>query len=123
MSGPAHIPSPPYGGEGEGEGGILGAMTHEREQVKAHVWINGRVQGVAFRAYTVDEAAVRGIAGWVRNTPDGRVEAVFEGDKAAVDGMVAWCRKGPPAARVTSVDVVWEEPKGELGFVVRYSKP
>jgi acylphosphatase len=101
--------------------GTFGAMTQERSQVRVHVWIAGRVQGVAFRAYTIDEAKLRGVAGWVRNLPDGRVEAVFEGDKAAVEAMIAWCRKGPPAARVSSVEVEWEEPEGESGFGVRYT--
>ena len=96
-------------------------MTREGERVSAHVWIAGRVQGVAFRAYTIDESRLRGVAGWVRNMLDGRVEAVFEGDRAAVEAMIVWCRKGPPAARVTSVEVKWEEPKGETGFGVRYS--
>ncbi len=100
--------------------GTLGAMTQEGERVRAHVWIVGRVQRVAFRAYTVDEASVRGVTGWVRNTPDGRVEAVFEGDKAAVEALIAWCWRGPPAARVSSVEVKWEEPQGEIGFDVRY---
>ena len=98
-------------------------MTQERERVRAHVWIAGRVQGVAFRAYTIDEAAAKEVTGWVRNTPDGRVEAVFEGEKRAVEGMIAWCRKGPPAARVSSVEVVWEKPQGELDFGVRHSRP
>ena len=96
-------------------------MTQEGERVRARAWIAGRVQGVAFRAYTIDEARLRGVAGWVRNTLDRRVEAVFEGDKAAVEAMIAWCRKGPPAARVSSVEVTWEEPKGEVGFGVRHS--
>ena len=96
-------------------------MTTGQTKVRAHVWIAGRVQGVMFRAYTVDEASVRGIAGWVANMPDGRVEAVFEGERAVVEAMIAWCRKGPPAARVCSVEVTWEEPKGEVGFGVRHS--
>lgn len=96
-------------------------MTAGQGKVRAHVWISGRVQGVLFRAYTVDEAAGSAVTGWVRNTSDGRVEAVFEGERAAVETMVAWCRKGPPAARVSSVEVIWEEPKGEQGFGVRYS--
>jgi len=87
------------------------------------VFVTGRVQGVGFRVYTVDEAEVRGVAGWVRNTPDGRVEAVFEGERAAVEAMVEWCRKGPRAARVGSVDVTWEEPIGEVGFQTRYGRP
>jgi len=56
----------------------------------------------------------------VRNSSDGRVEAVCEGEKSAVEAMIAWCRKGPPAARVSSVEVVWEEPKGEHGFGVQH---
>ena len=98
-------------------------MTPDQGKVRAHVWIAGRVQGVAYRAYTVDEAAARGVTGWVRNLPDGRVEAVFECEKAAVEAMIAWCRKGPPAARVSEVEVTWEEPKGEHGFSVRHSRP
>jgi acylphosphatase len=95
-------------------------MTTAQSKVRAHVWIAGRVQGVAFRAYTVDEASVRGITGWVGNIPDGRVEAMFEGERAVVEAMIAWCRRGPPAARVSSVEVIWEEPKDERGFEVRY---
>ncbi|MBI4381484.1 MAG: acylphosphatase [candidate division NC10 bacterium] len=96
-------------------------MTTGQSKVRAHVWIAGRVQGVAFRAYTVDEASVRGVTGWVGNIPDGRVEAVFEGERAVVEAMIAWCRKGPPAARVSSVEVIWEEPMGEVGFGIRHS--
>ena len=105
---------------GERARGTSEAMTQGGEGVRAHVWIAGRVQGVAFRAYTIDEASARRVTGWVRNTPDGRVEAVFEGERAVVEAMIAWCRKGPPAARVNSVEVTWEEPKGERGFTVRY---
>jgi acylphosphatase len=64
-------------------------------------------------------AAEWGVAGWVRNTADGRVEAVFEGPATAVDQMVAWCRSGPSRAVVTGVDVVDEPPVGEAGFFVR----
>ena len=95
-------------------------MTAGQEHVRAHVWISGRVQGVFFRASTVDEAVAMGIDGWVRNSSDGRVEAVLEGERSAVEAMIAWCRKGPPAARVSSVEVVWEEPKGEHGFGVQH---
>jgi len=88
---------------------------------RLHCWIEGRVQGVAFRAYTQYQAHLLGVSGWVRNLPDGRVEAVFEGDDAAVEAMVKWCRQGPPAARVTAVEVVEEEPgRTAEGFVIRY---
>lgn len=90
------------------------------KHTRAHVVISGRVQGVCFRAYTIDEATAAGVAGWVRNTPDGRVEAVFEGEKSAVETMIAWCRHGPPAARVNGVEVVWAEPKGEQSFEIKY---
>lgn len=73
-----------------------------------------------FRASTEDEARSRSLAGWVRNTRDGEVEAVFEGEQAVVEAMIAWCRRGPPAARVTNVTVAWEEPRGERGFTVRF---
>jgi len=63
---------------------------------------------VFFRASTKDEARARGLTGWVRNRPDGRVEAVFEGDKQVVENMLAWCRKGPPYAYVDRVEVEWQ---------------
>lgn len=88
-------------------------------RVRARVMISGKVQGVFFRASAEDEARSRGLAGWVRNTPDGQVEGVFEGERAAVEAMIAWCHRGPPAARVTSVTVTWEEPRGERGFSLR----
>jgi len=83
-------------------------------KVRVHVKISGRVQGVFFRASTRDEAQARGLAGWVRNRADGRVEAVFEGDKTAVDSMLAWCRKGPPYSYVDHVDINWQPYQGDL---------
>jgi acylphosphatase len=90
------------------------------QRVRAHVWISGRVQGVFFRAYAQDEAAARRIAGWIRNAPDGRVEAVFEGARDAVEAMIQWSHRGSPAARVTGVEVAWEPPRGERGFRVQH---
>ncbi len=75
---------------------------------RAHVWITGRVQGVFFRAYTQDAAQRLGVAGWVRNLPDGRVEAVFEGDADKVEKMIAWCHEGSPMGRVDRVEVLEE---------------
>ncbi len=86
------------------------------KRVRAHVWVSGRVQGVYFRAYAEDEAAFRRVAGWIRNAPDGRVEAIFEGSPGAVEAITRWCHRGSPAADVTSVDVTWEAPRGERGF-------
>jgi acylphosphatase len=84
------------------------------DQARVHVVVEGRVQGVCFRASTRDEARARGLAGWARNLPDGRVEAVFEGDKRIVENMLAWCRKGPPYAYVTRVEEEWQAYVGDL---------
>ena len=88
--------------------------------VRARVVVSGRVQGVFFRAETRREASLLGLSGFVRNTRDGMVEAVFEGDPAMVERAVKWCRRGPSHAHVDSVKVTWEEPTGEIGFGVRY---
>ena len=85
-------------------------------QARARVTIRGRVQGVFFRAETRDRARSLGLAGWVRNVPDGTVEAVFEGDRERIDWMLAWCRRGPGLAEVDDIEVAWEEPRGEEGF-------
>jgi acylphosphatase len=76
------------------------------------------VQGVFFRAETRDRAASLELAGWVRNNPDGSVEAVFEGERDRVESIVEWCRRGPAHAQVANVDVAWEEPQGDSGFTV-----
>ena len=68
---------------------------------RAQVFISGRVQGVFYRAYTRDQARMRGLTGWVRNLPDGRVYAVFEGDREKIESMLAWCRQGPQLPRLT----------------------
>jgi acylphosphatase len=84
--------------------------------VRAHVYVSGLVQGVSFRWYAIQQARTKGLGGWVRNLADGRVEAVFEGPPEAVEAMVRWCHDGPPAARVTAADVVWEDPEGLAEF-------
>ena len=81
--------------------------------------VSGRVQGVWFRESARRRAKRLGLAGWVRNTSAGTVEAVVEGDPTAVEEMVHWCRMGPPDARVEDVEVVSEEPEGLHGFDVR----
>lgn len=83
---------------------------------RAHVIVRGHVQGVFFRAETRDRAASLGLGGWVRNNPDGTVEAVFEGERRRVESMVEWCGRGPNLARVEDVDVTWEQPAGESRF-------
>jgi acylphosphatase len=83
---------------------------------RAHVTISGLVQGVGFRYSILERARTRRVAGWVRNQPDGTVDAVFEGSPEAVEALVAWCRRGPSAARVDDVRVELEAPKGEHGF-------
>jgi acylphosphatase len=85
---------------------------------RAHVVVRGAVQGVFFRAETRDRARSLGLAGWVRNAPDGTVEAAFEGHDERVELMVEWCRRGPAGARVEDVDVAWVEPEGEEGFSI-----
>jgi acylphosphatase len=87
--------------------------------VQAHAWVRGRVQGVWFRQSTAQEAEALGVSGWVRNVPDGRVEAVFEGPRAGVERMLEYVRVGPVRAHVEDVETVWEEPGGHAGFEVR----
>ncbi|NJC74002.1 acylphosphatase [Planosporangium thailandense] len=87
--------------------------------VRRRVVVSGTVQGVFFRDTCRRVAQAHGVAGWVRNLPDGRVEAVFEGAAGPVERLVEWARHGPPQARVTHVDVVDEAPEGLSGFDVR----
>ncbi len=82
---------------------------------RVHLLISGRVQGVCYRMYACEQADRLGVKGWVRNLPDGRVEAVAEGSDEMVDAFVEWCRRGPPHARVTNV-VVTEETTGSSQF-------
>ena len=84
------------------------------KKVRAHVVIDGRVQGVCFRLDTRRAALKRNVKGWVRNLPDGRVEAVFEGEESDVKSIMKWCESGPPLARVGKVSVEWEPYTGKL---------
>lgn len=86
---------------------------------RARVVVSGTVQGVYFRDSCRREAVALRVDGWVRNLPDGRVEAVFEGAPDAVDAMVEWTHHGPPQASVTHVDVRPEPSEGIAGFEVR----
>ena len=85
-----------------------------------HVFVSGSVQGVFYRSWTEHTARQLGLFGWVRNLPDGRVEAVFEGEKSKVGKMVGLCRKGPPRARVEKVEAGKERPSEFERFEVRY---
>lgn len=88
---------------------------------RVHLQISGRVQGVFFRARTRDMATRLGLGGWVRNSPDGNVEAVFEGDEERVKEAIEWCRKGPSFAQVSDVSIEREEPSGEFSsFEIKY---
>jgi acylphosphatase len=86
--------------------------------IRRRVIVTGHVQGVFFRETTRRRAESAGVAGWVRNRPDGAVEAVFEGGRDAVERLVAFCEDGPRGARVDWVDVAAEEPEGLRGFEI-----
>ncbi|HEY2387845.1 MAG TPA: acylphosphatase [Candidatus Binatia bacterium] len=89
--------------------------------LRLHLRIRGRVQGVWYRGAMQEEARRHGARGWVRNLPDGSVEAVVEGPATAVRAVADWSRTGPPGARVDGVDERAEPPSGEfVGFDVRY---
>lgn len=89
------------------------------EIVRIHVFVSGKVQGVGYRYATVSEARKLGLGGWVRNLPDGRVEAVFEGSQEGVERIIAWCDRGPGPAWVSDVEVEYREPEGIEGFEAR----
>jgi acylphosphatase len=88
---------------------------------RVHVFVSGRVQGVFFRAETQNKATSLNLTGWVRNIPDGRVEAIFEGEEEDVNLMVDWCRKGPSFATVINVEVINEPCQGKFqDFNIKY---
>jgi acylphosphatase len=88
-------------------------------KIHIHVMILGRVQGVWYRASTKQKAEELGLTGWVKNTADGNVEAIFEGEKSTVDEMIAWCRVGPPIAQVDDVKIIRKRVDGEfIGFTI-----
>lgn len=81
---------------------------------RVHLVVSGRVQGVFFRQSTADTARRLGLCGWVRNLPDGRVEAEAEGERHDLESFIAWCRRGPPAARVDDLSVAWSKARSDL---------
>ncbi|MCP4265370.1 MAG: acylphosphatase [Candidatus Brocadiaceae bacterium] len=91
------------------------------ETARLHIFVEGIVQGVFFRASTIEESSKLGLTGWVKNCPDGRVEAVFEGDTDKIEQIVEWCKKGPPGAVVRNLETVWEQATGEFdSFTMKY---
>ncbi len=90
-------------------------------KTRAHVYVDGLVQGVFFRSITRNKAESLNVNGWTRNLPDGRVEAVFEGEEDAVEAMIDFCRHGPKGAVVTKIEIIREEFTREFGkFKIEY---
>jgi acylphosphatase len=89
-------------------------MAKDQSPVRVQVTIHGRVQGVYFRASTVYEAQNLGLTGWVRNCPNGSVEAVAEGSRERIEELIAWCGRGPSGSRVEKVEVRWLPAKDEF---------
>ena len=95
-------------------------MQNKSEQVRVHLEIEGRVQGVYFRASTVAQAQRFGVTGWVRNCPDGSVEVLAEGARESIEKLIEWCRRGPEGARVSRVQIEWKQAESTFaGFGVR----
>ena len=91
-------------------------------KARAHVFVSGRVQGVFFRSETRRHAERYDLKGWVRNVSGGRVEAVFEGEEEAVEALIGFCKHGPSGARVSNIEVEWEQYTGEFDrFMIMYS--
>ena len=91
------------------------------EKVRAHIFVTGKVQGVYYRQNTMEIAKAHAVTGWVRNLPDGRVEAVLEGDESNVKKVIEWCKVGPPKAHVEKVDTRFESYAGDASeFTISY---
>jgi acylphosphatase len=89
-------------------------MSDPMENARVHLMIEGRVQGVFFRASAREEADRLGLKGWVRNCADGSVEAALEGERVRLEVFASWCHHGPPGARVARVRIEWVEYRGEF---------
>ena len=88
---------------------------------EAKVTVSGRVQGVWFRTSTKDTALSAGVRGYVRNLPDGRVEAIIQGQKVQVEPVIEFMRTGPPGALVREIEIEWREPERTYeSFTVEY---
>ena len=97
----------------------MGNPSSAEKVIRTHLWIRGNVQGVGYRFSTVQKAKQLGVNGWVRNLPDGRVEAVFEATQATVDEIIDWCNQGPRSAVVKEIIQRSETPEGIQGFTVQ----
>ena len=91
------------------------------EIARLHIVIEGIVQGVFYRASTIEESSKLDLTGWVKNCPDGRVEAVFEGNTDKIEKILEWCKEGPPGAVVRNVETIWEQATGDYdSFTIKY---
>ena len=89
-------------------------MQKAEDKIRVRLMIEGRVQGVFFRASAQEEAVRLGLKGWARNCPDGSVEVVAEGERKKIDDLVGWCHHGPPGARVNNVRLQWDDFQDEF---------
>lgn len=88
---------------------------------RAHIFVSGRVQGVFFRQNALKKAKSLGISGWIKNTKDGRVEAIIEGEEEKINTMIEWLKVGPALARVKNIEIIWEKAKEEFqDFEIQY---
>ena len=92
----------------------VSGMDKLEDMVRVRLMIEGRVQGVFFRASTFEQATQLGLKGWVRNCPDGSVEVVAEGERKKIDDLITWCHHGPPRAHVGNVKLQWENFQNEF---------
>lgn len=96
-------------------------MEKNNSITRAHIFVSGTVQGVFYRARTRETALAHRVNGWVRNCPDGRVEALMEGNREDIAKVIKWCRQGPPAAYVEDMEISWEIATGEYeDFTIKY---
>jgi acylphosphatase len=92
-----------------------------KNAARVHLKINGRVQGVYFRASTVEQARRLGVTGWVMNCRDSSVAVIAEGERERLEELIGWCRSGPPGAQVKEIRVEWEDSKDEFqGFFIKH---
>ena len=87
---------------------------------RVRIFISGTVHGIGLRYYAKEQADILGLSGYVKNLPDGRVEAVFEGEKEAVDKIIVWVRRGPFNTQISGLEEKREEPGGEKGFKIKF---